>query len=175
MIRYSWWCCKRTFDMLTHEWRCTIYNFCWYHPCWLHDAMYINACWWLILNLYVGGAHAKTTLTGVTVGVDVSSSEKIWRTFQSLGDIAFAYSYSNVLIEIQVIYHIYFYICRPNKSWRKYTSFDIWKEKYLSEPPYTHACPWSLLNLARGRILYGMGEPYQDDKLCSPCFLLLSS
>ncbi|KQK20976.1 amino acid permease 6 [Brachypodium distachyon] len=49
----------------------------------------------------VGGAHAKTTLTGVTVGVDVSSSEKIWRTFQSLGDIAFAYSYSNVLIEIQ--------------------------------------------------------------------------
>ncbi|XBI91518.1 amino acid permease 6-like [Triticum dicoccoides] len=48
-----------------------------------------------------GGVHAKTTLTGVTVGVDVSGREKIWRTFQSLGDIAFAYSYSNVLIEIQ--------------------------------------------------------------------------
>uniref|UniRef100_A0A0D9WV98 Amino acid transporter transmembrane domain-containing protein n=1 Tax=Leersia perrieri TaxID=77586 RepID=A0A0D9WV98_9ORYZ len=48
-----------------------------------------------------GGDHVKTTLTGVTVGVDVSASEKIWRTFQSLGDIAFAYSYSNVLIEIQ--------------------------------------------------------------------------
>ncbi|XP_062189646.1 amino acid permease 6-like [Phragmites australis] len=48
-----------------------------------------------------GGVHAKTSLTGVTVGVDVSASEKIWRTFQSLGDIAFAYSYSNVLIEIQ--------------------------------------------------------------------------
>ncbi|CAN6202964.1 unnamed protein product [Urochloa humidicola] len=48
-----------------------------------------------------GGVHAKTTLTGATVGVDVSAAEKIWKTFQSLGDIAFAYSYSNVLIEIQ--------------------------------------------------------------------------
>ncbi|MQL86821.1 hypothetical protein Taro_019350 [Colocasia esculenta] len=43
----------------------------------------------------------RTSLTGVTVGVDVSGAEKVWRTFQSLGDIAFAYSYSNVLIEIQ--------------------------------------------------------------------------
>ncbi|XP_078442156.1 amino acid permease 6-like [Wolffia australiana] len=43
----------------------------------------------------------RTTLTGVTVGVDVSGAEKVWRTFQSLGDIAFAYSFSNVLIEIQ--------------------------------------------------------------------------
>ena len=48
-----------------------------------------------------GGAHARTTLTGVTVGVDVSSSEKVWRTFESIGDIAFAYAYSNVLVEIQ--------------------------------------------------------------------------
>jgi hypothetical protein len=49
--------------------------------------------------------HAKTTLTGATVGVDVTASEKIWKTFQSLGDIAFAYSYSNVLIEIQVKFY----------------------------------------------------------------------
>ncbi|KAG6484344.1 amino acid permease 6-like isoform X1 [Zingiber officinale] len=47
------------------------------------------------------GPHARTSLTGVTVGEDVSASEKVWRTFQSLGNIAFAYSYSNVLIEIQ--------------------------------------------------------------------------
>jgi hypothetical protein len=46
--------------------------------------------------------HVKTSLTGATVGVDVTATEKIWKTFQSLGDIAFAYSYSNVLIEIQV-------------------------------------------------------------------------
>ncbi|CAD6226944.1 unnamed protein product [Miscanthus lutarioriparius] len=48
-----------------------------------------------------GGVHVKTSLTGAAVGVDVTATEKIWKTFQSLGDIAFAYSYSNVLIEIQ--------------------------------------------------------------------------
>ncbi|KAI8016483.1 Amino acid permease 6 [Camellia lanceoleosa] len=48
-----------------------------------------------------GGGHARTSLTGVTVGVDVSRSEKVWRSFQAIGDIAFAYAYSTVLIEIQ--------------------------------------------------------------------------
>ncbi|GMI90627.1 amino acid permease 6 [Hibiscus trionum] len=48
-----------------------------------------------------GGEHARTSLTGVTVGVDVSGSEKVWRTFQAIGDIAFAYAFSTVLIEIQ--------------------------------------------------------------------------
>ncbi|PKU60074.1 amino acid permease 6 isoform X1 [Dendrobium catenatum] len=47
------------------------------------------------------GSNARTSLTGVTVGVDVTGTEKVWRTFQALGDIAFAYSFSNVLIEIQ--------------------------------------------------------------------------
>lgn len=51
---------------------------------------------------YVGvGHHVKTTLTGVVVGVDVSGTEKVWRSFQAIGDIAFAYAYSTVLIEIQ--------------------------------------------------------------------------
>ncbi|XP_054798135.1 amino acid permease 6-like [Prosopis cineraria] len=47
------------------------------------------------------GNHVQTSLTGVQVGVDVSASEKVWRTFQAIGDIAFAYAFSNVLIEIQ--------------------------------------------------------------------------
>ncbi|OMO50882.1 Amino acid transporter, transmembrane [Corchorus capsularis] len=51
-----------------------------------------------------GGNHVRTTLTGVTVGVDVSGSEKVWRTFQAIGDIAFAYAYSTVLIEIQATF-----------------------------------------------------------------------
>lgn len=50
-----------------------------------------------------GGEHVRTSLTGVEVGVDVTGTEKVWRTFQAIGDIAFAYAYSNVLIEIQVI------------------------------------------------------------------------
>ncbi|CAA7021777.1 unnamed protein product [Microthlaspi erraticum] len=45
--------------------------------------------------------HARTALTGVTVGVDVTGPDKVWRTFQAIGDIAFAYAYSTVLIEIQ--------------------------------------------------------------------------
>lgn len=48
-----------------------------------------------------GGEHVRTSLTGVTVGVDVSGIEKVWRTFQAIGDIAFAYAYSTVLVEIQ--------------------------------------------------------------------------
>ncbi|XP_076912988.1 amino acid permease 6-like [Bidens hawaiensis] len=49
------------------------------------------------------GANVKTSLTGVEVGLDVTGEEKVWRTFQSIGDIAFAYTYSTVLIEIQVL------------------------------------------------------------------------
>jgi len=48
------------------------------------------------------GPAVRTSLTGVQVGVDVTGTEKVWRMFQAIGDIAFAYAYSNVLIEIQV-------------------------------------------------------------------------
>ncbi|CAH9121726.1 unnamed protein product [Cuscuta epithymum] len=54
-----------------------------------------------IAKIAGNGQKVKTTLTGVTIGVDVSGSEKVWRTFQAIGDIAFAYAYSTVLIEIQ--------------------------------------------------------------------------
>ncbi|XP_051150128.1 amino acid permease 6-like [Andrographis paniculata] len=47
------------------------------------------------------GHHVKTTLTGATVGVDVTAADKVWRSFQAIGNIAFAYAYSTVLIEIQ--------------------------------------------------------------------------
>ncbi|XP_052203453.1 amino acid permease 3-like [Diospyros lotus] len=42
----------------------------------------------------------KGSLTGISIGT-VTETQKIWRTFQALGDIAFAYSYSIILIEIQ--------------------------------------------------------------------------
>lgn len=48
-----------------------------------------------------GGGAARTSLTGVTVGVDVTAAQKVWKAFQAIGDIAFAYAYSTVLIEIQ--------------------------------------------------------------------------
>ncbi|KAK9134981.1 hypothetical protein Syun_014311 [Stephania yunnanensis] len=40
------------------------------------------------------------SLTGISIGA-VTETQKIWRSFQALGDIAFAYAYSIILIEIQ--------------------------------------------------------------------------
>lgn len=61
--------------------------------------------------MFEGGGHVRTTLTGVEIGVDVTATEKVWRMFQAIGDIAFAYAFSNVLIEIQAsnifIYYLY--------------------------------------------------------------------
>ena len=50
----------------------------------------------------MAGPTGKTTMGGTEIGVDVTNSaQKIWLTLQALGNIAFAYSYSMVLIEIQ--------------------------------------------------------------------------
>ncbi|EPS61237.1 amino acid transporter, partial [Genlisea aurea] len=40
-------------------------------------------------------------LSGIGVGPTVTSTQKAWKSFQALGAIAFAYSYSMILIEIQ--------------------------------------------------------------------------
>ncbi|KAL5559666.1 hypothetical protein UlMin_035877 [Ulmus minor] len=74
--------------------------------------------WWLSLvaavmsftystiGLGLGVAKVATSgkimgsMTGISVGA-VTQTQKIWRSFQALGDIAFAYSYSIILIEIQ--------------------------------------------------------------------------
>ncbi|CAN6679364.1 unnamed protein product [Malus baccata var. baccata] len=42
----------------------------------------------------------KASMTGMSTGA-VTPAQKMWRTFQALGNIAFAYSYSIILIEIQ--------------------------------------------------------------------------
>ncbi|KAL0552014.1 hypothetical protein IC582_011107 [Cucumis melo] len=46
-------------------------------------------------NGKIGGS-----LTGISIRT-VTQTQKVWRSFQALGDIAFAYSYSIILIEIQ--------------------------------------------------------------------------
>ncbi|KAL5857644.1 hypothetical protein ACOSQ3_005102 [Xanthoceras sorbifolium] len=48
-----------------------------------------------------GGNTGKTTLGGVKIGVDVTVAQKLWSSLQAVGNIAFAYAYSSVLIEIQ--------------------------------------------------------------------------
>ncbi|GLU16004.1 hypothetical protein SLE2022_324540 [Rubroshorea leprosula] len=63
------------------------------------------------------GHHARTSLTGVTAGVDVSGSDKVWRTFQAIRDIASAYAYSTVHMEIQASSHLFLLLLgRPSSS-----------------------------------------------------------
>ncbi|KAF2296691.1 hypothetical protein GH714_001267 [Hevea brasiliensis] len=78
----------------------------------------IHALWWLSIvaavmsftysSIGLGLGIAKVaengkfmgSLTGISIGT-VTQTQKIWRSFQALGEIAFAYSYSVILIEIQ--------------------------------------------------------------------------
>ncbi|KAF3976211.1 hypothetical protein CMV_000570 [Castanea mollissima] len=57
------------------------------------------------LALGIAKVAARGTLrgsfTGITIGTDVTQTQKLWRSFQALGNIAFAYSFSVILIEIQ--------------------------------------------------------------------------
>lgn len=48
-----------------------------------------------------GGHHVHSGITGVPISKDMSSMQKMWNTYSALGDIAFAYAFSPVLIEIQ--------------------------------------------------------------------------
>ncbi|KAK7357569.1 hypothetical protein VNO80_16860 [Phaseolus coccineus] len=48
-----------------------------------------------------GGSHVETSVTGLVVGEDVTGTQKIWNTFQAIGNIAFAYCFSQVIVEIQ--------------------------------------------------------------------------
>nr|POE91095.1 amino acid permease 1 [Quercus suber] len=51
--------------------------------------------WWIERK------NGSTSIAGVTVGVDVTRSQKAFNSLQALGNIALAYFFSNVLIEIQ--------------------------------------------------------------------------
>ncbi|KAK2968916.1 hypothetical protein RJ640_018608 [Escallonia rubra] len=42
-----------------------------------------------------GNGHIEETLTGTPVGKGMSSMDKMWNVFSALGDIAFAYAFSN--------------------------------------------------------------------------------
>uniref|UniRef100_A0A803MC33 Amino acid transporter transmembrane domain-containing protein n=1 Tax=Chenopodium quinoa TaxID=63459 RepID=A0A803MC33_CHEQI len=55
----------------------------------------------LAIAKVAGGSNARTSFTGVEIGVDVTAAQKIWNIFTALGNMAFAYAFSMVLIEIQ--------------------------------------------------------------------------
>ncbi|KAK2445088.1 amino acid permease [Trifolium repens] len=54
----------------------------------------------LAISLVAKNGTFKGTITGGSSGTE-STINKVWGIFQALGDIAFAYSYSQILIEIQ--------------------------------------------------------------------------
>ncbi|XP_057419766.1 amino acid permease 2-like isoform X2 [Lotus japonicus] len=73
---------------------------------WLSILAAIMSFTYSLISLYLGitkiaeNGTIKGSLTGVSIGT-VTKAEKVWGTFQALGDIAFAYSFSQILIEIQ--------------------------------------------------------------------------
>ncbi|KAL5729002.1 Amino acid permease 6 [Ranunculus cassubicifolius] len=49
----------------------------------------------------ISGNTRKTTLGGVEISPSLNEAQKAWNVFRALGDIAFAYSFSLILIEVQ--------------------------------------------------------------------------
>ncbi|XP_009609434.1 amino acid permease 3-like [Nicotiana tomentosiformis] len=73
---------------------------------WLSIVAAVMSFTYSTIGLGLGVAKVAETgkiggsLTGISIGT-VSEMQKIWKSFQALGAIAFAYSYSLILIEIQ--------------------------------------------------------------------------
>ncbi|KAK3162636.1 hypothetical protein QOZ80_1BG0091820 [Eleusine coracana subsp. coracana] len=67
----------------------------------------IMSCTYSFVGLFLSAAKLASnhavhgTLLGVKIGAGVSASTKTWHSLQALGNIAFAYTYSMLLIEIQ--------------------------------------------------------------------------
>lgn len=55
----------------------------------------------LALATIISGKGKRTSLTGVEIGQNLSPAQKTWNMFSGLGDIALAFSFSLILIEIQ--------------------------------------------------------------------------
>ena len=70
----------------------------------------VMSCTYSVVGLFLSAAKvasnhaAHGTLLGVKISAaaGVSASTKTWHSLQALGNIAFAYTYSMLLIEIQV-------------------------------------------------------------------------
>ncbi|CAO2816779.1 unnamed protein product [Amaranthus hypochondriacus] len=55
----------------------------------------------LAIARIVSGNGGRTTLTGVEIGMGVTTAQKTWKMLTALGDIAFAYGFTQVLVDIQ--------------------------------------------------------------------------
>ncbi|KAL6841663.1 hypothetical protein ACP4OV_028492 [Aristida adscensionis] len=122
----------------------------------------------LAISQTISGPTGKTSLTGTQVGVDVDSQQKIWMTFQALGNIAFAYSYTIILIEIQDT------LRSPpaeNKTMRQATVLGV-----ATTTAFYMLCGClgyaAFGNGAPGNILTGFYEPYWLVDFANVCIVL---
>ena len=76
-----------------------------------------------------GGNQGRTSLTGVQVGVDVTLEEKIWNILTAMGNMAFAYAFSMVLIEIQVSF---FFFGKKNSKEFSFVNHTIKQSSFLN-------------------------------------------
>ena len=60
--------------------------------------------------MHAANGGVKGSLTGISIGT-VTPMQKVWRSLQAFGNIAFAYSYSIILIEIQASILISVLLC----------------------------------------------------------------
>lgn len=66
--------------------------------------MSIRSCFFLLASLIKPIIAGNGVIKGSIKGISTSTTpQKLWLVFQALGDIAFSYPYSIILIEIQVI------------------------------------------------------------------------
>ncbi|KAI3824824.1 hypothetical protein L1987_06295 [Smallanthus sonchifolius] len=82
----------------------------------------------------------KGSLTGISIGTithagTVTATQKLWRSFQALGAIAFAYSYSIILIEIQVY-------CQPLFAFVEKWSAQRWSKSDFVTAEYELPIPF---------------------------------
>ncbi|KAM0890705.1 hypothetical protein ACQ4PT_026869 [Festuca glaucescens] len=124
----------------------------------------------LSLAQTISGPTGKTSLTGTEVGVDLNSSQKVWMTFQALGNVAFAYSYAIILIEIQDT------VASPpgeNKTMRQATvmGISVTTAFYMLCGCLGYS---AFGNTAKGNILTGFGfyEPYWLVDFANVCIVV---
>ncbi|XP_047328903.1 amino acid permease 8-like [Impatiens glandulifera] len=124
----------------------------------------------LALAKIVSGEKEKSSLTGVEIGLGISAADKTWKMFRALGDIAFAFTFSQVLVEIQDTLKS---TLPENKVMRKANMLGVLTTTtfYVMSGCIGYA---ALGNPAKGNMLTGFGfyEPFWLIDLANICIVV---
>ncbi|KAH6835797.1 amino acid permease 8 [Perilla frutescens var. hirtella] len=116
----------------------------------------------------IGAGLAFAKLVSVEIGNGLSVAEKIWRVFRAFGDIAFAYSYSVILIEVQDTLKA---TPPENVVMKKANAVAVWTTTafYMMCGCFGYA---AFGNNAPGNLLTGFYEPFWLVDLANACVVL---